>query len=920
MTDVREASGNFAPRPTGASTPGAPQPDSLLRLLIEQVADYAIFVLDREGRVASWNPGAQRSKGYAAREIIGRHFSVFYPEEDLAAGKPAYELVAAARDGRFEDEGWRLRKDGSRFWANVVITALRDERGEVVGFAKVTRDLTARRQAEENARRLAAEEAAREEAERRAHELAVLAEQLEQHAVELEAQTEEAQSLSEELEATNDELLRALHLVEDAERFARGILESISDPFVVHDADWRFRYINAAAAKVFATSEQELARDPTGRVVWEIYPELRGTVFEREMRRAMEDRVPVTFEAFYRERGEWSHLFCYPLPDGGLATQWKNVTDRKKSEEAAHYLARASAVLSSSLDYERTLTELANLIVPELADWCTVDIVDAGAVRRLAVAHVRPENVALARELSERYPPDEHADSGVPHVIRTGTSEIYPEISDALLVESAVDADHLRILRELGLYSAVVVPLHTGTRALGALTLVSAESRRRYTIADLRLAEELGRRAATAMENSRLFDEARSSADRIARLQAVTAGLATTLSADAVAETVIREGMAALGASTAVFCLLTPDASALEIVRASGLSEQTLGAYRTFPVDAPLPLSESVRTGAPVFLASRADVVQRYPQLREANAKSTNESWMALPLLVNDTPIGGLAFGFAAPGPLTGENRAFALALARQAAQALERARLYAAERVARAEAEAANRAKSEFLATMSHELRTPLNAIAGHTQLLSMQLHGPVTDKQAETLGRIERSQRHLQSLIEDILSFARLEAGRLTLDIEDVPLRELIVGLEALVGPQVREKGLTFDFENCDEALAASADAEKVRQILVNLLSNAIKFTPRGGSVSIAGDRRGDEVVIAVRDTGIGIPPDKLEVIFDPFVQLGRTLTTSSEGTGLGLSISRDLARRMGGDLRVESEVGAGSTFVLTLPAARA
>ncbi len=198
------------------------------------------------------------------------------------------------------------------------------------------------------------------------------------------------------------------------------------------------------------------------------------------------------------------------------------------------------------------------------------------------------------------------------------------------------------------------------------------------------------------------------------------------------------------------------------------------------------------------------------------------------------------------------------------------------------------------------------------------MELHGSLTEKQVQTLQRIERSQHHLHSLIEDILSFARLEAGRLTLEIEEVPIRELLGGLEALVGPQVRDKGLSFDFENCDAALVARADAEKVRQILVNLLSNAIKFTPRGGRITITGDTRGDQVVVAVKDTGIGIPPDKLSVIFDPFVQLGRTLTTTSEGTGLGLSISRDLARRMGGDLEVESEVGAGSTFILTLPAA--
>jgi PAS domain S-box-containing protein len=135
-------------------------------MLVENVVDYAIFMLDPQGYVTTWNPGAQRIKGYAEPEIVGKHFSTFYPAEDVAAGKPAWELQEAARVGRFEDEGWRLRKDGSRFWANVIITAIRDEHAALRGFGKVTRDLTARVQAEETARQLAAEQAARAVAEK----------------------------------------------------------------------------------------------------------------------------------------------------------------------------------------------------------------------------------------------------------------------------------------------------------------------------------------------------------------------------------------------------------------------------------------------------------------------------------------------------------------------------------------------------------------------------------------------------------------------------------------------------------------------------------------------------------------------------------------------------------------------------------
>src|SRR6185369_6104601 len=205
-----------------SATSNRAAPERLYQLLVESVRDYAIFLLDPQGHVATWNAGAERIKGYKADEIIGRHFSVFYPEEKVAEGFPQHELEVAAQVGRFEDEGWRIRKDGSRFWANVVITALRDASGALVGFAKVTRDLTERRAAEEQARSLAAEQAARAEAERRSEELRLLSEQLEEQAIELEQQREEAQTLSEELEQANDHLQRALAEANEARQSAEA--------------------------------------------------------------------------------------------------------------------------------------------------------------------------------------------------------------------------------------------------------------------------------------------------------------------------------------------------------------------------------------------------------------------------------------------------------------------------------------------------------------------------------------------------------------------------------------------------------------------------------------------------------------------------------------------------------------------------
>ena len=248
-----------------------------------------------------------------------------------------------------------------------------------------------------------------------------------------------------------------------------------------------------------------------------------------------------------------------------------------------------------------------------------------------------------------------------------------------------------------------------------------------------------------------------------------------------------------------------------------------------------------------------------------------------------------------------------------------ERAR--AAAEQARMVAESANRAKAEFLATMSHELRTPLNAIGGYVDLMELGIRGAVTAEQLEDLGRIKKSGRHLLALINDILNFAKLEAGKVDFNIADTSVLDLAGGVQALVAPQMHARGIRVVYERCDPEIAVRADAEKVQQILLNLLTNAQKFTSSGGRIGITCAGTGDVVSIAVSDTGRGIPADKLESIFEPFVQVDRHLASdtvphSQRGIGLGLAISRELARAMGGDITVQSELGAGSIFTLTLP----
>jgi PAS domain S-box-containing protein len=239
----------------------------------------------------------------------------------------------------------------------------------------------------------------------------------------------------------------------------------------------------------------------------------------------------------------------------------------------------------------------------------------------------------------------------------------------------------------------------------------------------------------------------------------------------------------------------------------------------------------------------------------------------------------------------------------------------------ARAAAEEANQAKSEFLANMSHELRTPLNAIGGYVDLVLMGIRGPVTDAQRADLERVQASQRHLLSLINQVLNFARLEAGTVSYTLQPVVAADALAQAVPLVEPQSAAKRIVLEVRLPDPGRATPirvrADPDRLHQILLNLLSNAVKFTSEGGRVHVELDDADGMPRVRVSDTGIGIDPERLESVFDPFVQIGRGLTHTVEGTGLGLAISRDLARAMGGEITVESTPGVGSTFTLTLPA---
>ena len=532
-------------------------PNELLRLLIDRVQDYAIFALDTKGTVLTWNSGAERLKRYTADEIVGRHFSLFYTPEDVASDRPARLLATAMDTGRVEDEGWRVRKDGSRFWANVLITALRDDDGKLVGFAKVTRDLTDKRAA--------------------------------------------------------DELLR-----QSEERF-RLLVQSVEDYAI------------------------------------------------------------------------------YMLDPTGIITTWNSGAERIKGYSAQEIIGQHFSVFYTAED----------------------------------LAAGKPANELVTA-----------TDTG--HYEEEGWR---------------VRKDGTRFWANV-----VLTPIHLADGRIAGFAKVTRDLTQRR-----------------AADERALMDAQRIAAE------------------------------------------------------------------------------EGARTAAE----------QRAQELRS----------------------------------LTEQLRAQTLELERRTI-----------------EAEAGNRSKSDFLAAMSHELRTPLNAIAGYAELMQAGVSGPLTEAQRDQLERIQRSQRHLLGIINDILNFSRIEAGKVTYAIGPIVLQELVDGVVPMVQPQADKKRLRLDVTRCSPALMAMADRSKVEQILLNLLSNAVKFTDEDGRIAISCGTGKDRAWLSVSDTGIGIPSSQLESIFAPFTQVGRTLASPMEGTGLGLAISRDLARAMQGDLVAESREGEGSVFTLFLPRAGA
>ncbi|MBK9115323.1 MAG: GAF domain-containing sensor histidine kinase [Betaproteobacteria bacterium] len=349
---------------------------------------------------------------------------------------------------------------------------------------------------------------------------------------------------------------------------------------------------------------------------------------------------------------------------------------------------------------------------------------------------------------------------------------------------------------------------------------------------------------------------------------------------------------------------------------ADRLPDELVAALRATPMrKGEGALGRMALTGEPVAISDIGDEAVYQSRVRDLLVDLGFRSLLAVPLVRDNHILGGIAVNRRAPGAFAPEVIALLRTFAAQSALAIQNARLYRELEEKSRELEIASRHKSEFLANMSHELRTPLNAIIGFSEVLSERLFGDVNDKQAEYLDDIVASGRHLLTLINDILDLSKIEAGRMELDRNDFDLPAAIGNTLSLVRERAQRRNIALASTVDPGVGTVNGDERKVKQVLLNLLSNALKFTPEGGTVAVRARIAGDFVEIAVSDTGVGISPEDQATVFEEFRQVGAA-SKKSEGTGLGLAISRKFVELHGGAIRVDSEVGQGSTFTFTLP----
>jgi PAS domain S-box-containing protein len=624
--------------------------------MLESALD-AIVAMDHEGRIADFNPTAEAMFGHRRQDVLGRQVEEVLVPPHLRQ-RHRRVLATYLETGENQILGTRvefaaLRADGTEFPVELAVNRVAAPGPPL--FIAYIRDL------------------------------------------------------SERAEAGRDRAMLA------------SMVETSNDAIFGKDLNGIIRSWNAAARRMYGYTAEEVVGKPVSILVppgflddeAEIMAQVqRGQrVVLHETRRRRKDGTVLDVE-----------ITVSPIRDSdgrlvGASSIGRDVTARKQAERRQRFLVAAGKVLTGSLDYETTMLQLAHLAVPELADWCITYVPQGdGSIKRLAIAHADPARAGTAETIGQDFALNPDAEVGVPWVLRTGTAVLQEEATSDMLAADADDPSGLAaLLAGLGIRSWMCVPMVARGRTLGAISFVTAESGRRYGPDDLRFVEELARDAALAADNARLYEAERrarhlaeQAALRTALLNAVSTSLSEALAPSEVAEVVVRQGMAALGARAGLMAVASPDGVSLQILHEQGYAPATMDRWRSFPLDESLPLSDAVRTGEPIFLESLQDRAERYPVF-SGRPEEEDHATVCLPMIAEGRAVGGLTFTFGETRRFEEDDRVFLSALARQSAQALVRARLYESEQLAHAEAEQA-RDRLAFLAEASRVLSSSLD------------------------------------------------------------------------------------------------------------------------------------------------------------------------------------------------------------------
>jgi signal transduction histidine kinase len=491
------------------------------------------------------------------------------------------------------------------------------------------------------------------------------------------------------------------------------------------------------------------------------------------------------------------------------------------------------------------------------------------------------------------------------------------QVSDMLAEGAEYPLSHA-FAERFGHRSVVVVPLFREGQPFGTILLRRNEVRP-FRDREINLLGTFGDQAAIALENVRLFNETKEALDQQRASGEVLSAISSSIADTTPVFDKILASCERLFAGKLVGINLVGDDGLIRLVAYHGPGREELEKVFPMPLDQTSGSGMAIVRRSVVHFPDAESAADVPPTTRQGCAAIGIKAVIFAPMIWESRGIGAIFVGRDYVGPFSDKDIALLKTFADQAVIAIQNARLFREIADKSRQLEVANKHKSEFLANMSHELRTPLNAIIGFSEVLLEKLFGELNEKQDDYLKDIHTSGKHLLSLINDILDLSKVEAGRMELEPSTFDLKTTISNAMTLIRERAQRHSIALGLDADPELGDIAADERKLKQILLNLLSNAVKFTPDGGRIDVSARRDGDNVLIAVHDTGIGIAPDDQEAVFEEFRQVGRDYTTKQEGTGLGLALTRKFVELHGGRIWVESEPGKGSTFSFTLPSAR-